>query len=187
MKKIISVFFVLCICLSVSAQEHMKFMGIPLDGTIDNFALKLKEKGVTYDAVKSETAGPGGRIFKGMFIGEDATFMVFFNAKSKMVFGVGVELSYPDVESAHLPFVNLTELLQNKYPTATSEASKDSDGDVNGLAFNIPDKTGVKRIGFILQTLKVSDSYQNGGCSIYLMYTDMDNFQKSEAINNEDL
>lgn len=104
-----------------------------------------------------------------------------------MVFGVGVELSYPDVESAHLPFVNLTELLQNKYPTATSEASKDSDGDVNGLAFNIPDKTGVKRIGFILQTLKVSDSYQNGGCSIYLMYTDMDNFQKSEAINNEDL
>ena len=52
MKKIISVFFVLCICLSVSAQEHMKFMGIPLDGTIDNFALKLKEKGVTYDAVK---------------------------------------------------------------------------------------------------------------------------------------
>ena len=54
MKKIISIFFALCMCLSISAQEHMKFMGIPLDGTIDNFTLKLKVKGVTYDVAKSK-------------------------------------------------------------------------------------------------------------------------------------
>ena len=134
-----------------------------------------------------KTAGSGSRIFCGTFMGNEATFMVFYNVKSKMVIGVGVELPYPSVESAHLPFVNLTESLQEKYPNATSEASKDPDGEVNGLAFNIPDKTGAKRIGTILQTMNVSDFYPNAGCSIYLMYSDMDNFEKSEAINNEDL
>ena len=44
MKKILSVFFALCLCMAASAQQHMKFMGIPLDGTIDNFAMKLKQK-----------------------------------------------------------------------------------------------------------------------------------------------
>ena len=58
MKKILSIFFALFVCLSLSAQEHMKFMGIPLDGTIDNFTLKLKAKGVAYDAAKSKVAGP---------------------------------------------------------------------------------------------------------------------------------
>lgn len=187
MKKIISIFFALCVCLSISAQEHMKFMGIPLNGSIDNFTLKLKTKGVTYDAERSKAAGPGGRIFNGTFMGENATFMVFYNTKSKIVYSVAVELLYRDVESTHMPFVNIANQLQNKYPTATRDVSKDNDGDANGLAFNIPGKTGTDRIGFILQTLKVSESYTNRGCSIYLMYTDMDNFQKSEVINNEDL
>ena len=92
MKKIISVFFAFCLCMAASAQQHMKFMGIPLDGTIDNFALKLKAKGITYDAAKSRALGPGGKIYNGTFMGEKATFMVFFNAKSRIVFGVSVEL-----------------------------------------------------------------------------------------------
>ena len=54
MKKIISVLCVFCLCMAVSAQQHMKFMGIPLDGTIDNFAMKLKAKGITYDAAESK-------------------------------------------------------------------------------------------------------------------------------------
>lgn len=187
MKKITSIFFALCVCLSLSAQEHIKFMGIPIDGTIDSFGAKLKGKGVEYNAVKSKTAGPGGRIFSGTFMGTKAEFMVFYNVKSKIVWGVAVDYYYPDVESTHLPFVNLAKGLQDKYPDATSEATKDSDGKANGMAFNIPDKTGVKWIGFIHLNLKKSDSYQNGGCHIYLIYTDIENFDKSEAINNEDL
>ena len=46
MNKIISVFFAICLCMAASAQQHLKFMGIPLDGTVDNFALKLKAKGI---------------------------------------------------------------------------------------------------------------------------------------------
>lgn len=185
MKKIISVLFVLCLCMAASAQQHMKFMEIPLDGTIDNFALKLKAKGMTYDAAKSKTAGLGIRVFNGTFVGENAMIAVYYNSKSKIVYGAAVELQYSTVESAHTPFANLTEQLQQKYPNAKYRANRDSDGDANGVAFDIPDKTETKRIGVILQTLNVSDS--GYGCSIWLMYTDVDNFQKNDNINNEDL
>lgn len=185
MKKIISILFMLCLCMAASAQQHMKFMGIPLDGTVDSFALKLKVKGVTYDAVASKAAEPGSRIFNGTFMGKNAMFIVYYNTKSKMVFGSAVIFQYSTVESAHLPFANLTESLKQKYPNAKYEVSKDPDGDANGLAFNIFNKTETKIIGLILQTLKAS--IHGDGCSVCLMYTDMDNFQKSEAINNEDL
>lgn len=185
MNKIISVLFVLCLCMAASAQQHMKFMGIPLDGTIDNFALKLKAKGVTYDAAKSKAAGQGIRVFNGTFVGENAMIAVYYNSKSKIVYGAAVELQYSTVESAHTPFANLTEQLQQKYPNAKYRANRDSDGDANGEAFDIPDKTETKRIGVILQTLNVSDSGR--GCSIWHMYTDVDNFQKNDNINNEDL
>ncbi len=185
MKKIISILFALCLCMAASAQQHMKFMGIPLDGTIDNFALKLKAKGVTYDTAKSKTAGQGCRVFNGTFMGEKATINVAYNPKSNMVFSAVVEMQYPTVESAHIPFLNLTESLQQKYPNTTPEENKGPDGEFIGLAFNIPDETSGNSIGFILQSLKTSSF--GSGVSICLMYTDMDNFEKCEAIFNEDL
>lgn len=187
MKKIISVFFVLCVCLSISAQEHMKFMGIPLDGTIENFALKLKAKGVTYDAMKSRAMSPGCKLYNGTFMGEKATFMVFFNAKSRVVFGVSVEMSYSSVELAFTQFKNIGEQLMKKYPKAVYEENKDSKGDVNGLSFSIQDEAETKRIGIIILAVTPSKSLLKNDCTINLTYTDVANFQKSEAKNNEDL
>ena len=185
MKKIISVLCVFCLCMAVSAQQHLKFMGIPLDGTVDNFALKLKAKGVTYDAAESKLADAGTRIFYGKFMGEKARFIVFYNYKSKIVFSAAVELNYPTVESAHTPFVNLNDQLQQKYPDATCKEYKGPDGDVDGLAMEIFDETGDNMIGFILQTLKAPSS--GYGISIYLTYTDSDNLMKSEKILSDDL
>ena len=185
MKKIISVLFAICLCMAASAQQHMKFMGIPLDGTIDNFALKLQAKGITYDAAESKAAGKGIRKFCGTFMGEKATFTVFYNYKSKIVFSAVAELYYPTVESAHTPFVNLNDQLQQKYPDATCKEYTGPDGKTDGLAFDIFDETGDNRIGFILQTLRVPSS--GYGISICLTYTDTDNLMKSEKILSEDL
>lgn len=185
MKKIISVFFVFFLCMAASAQQHMKFMGIPLDGTIEDFSMKLKAKGVTYDAAESKAAGKGIRKFCGTFMGEKATFTVFYNYKSKIVFSAVAELYYPTVESAHTPFVNLNDQLQQKYPDATCKEYTGPDGKTDGLAFDIFDETGDNRIGFILQTLRVPSS--GYGISICLTYTDTDNLMKSEKILSEDL
>lgn len=147
--------------------------------------MKLKAKGVTYDAAKSKAAGPGVRVFNGMFMAEDAIIRVAYNPKSRMVFSAVVELQYPTEKSAHISFLNLTESLKQKYPNATCEENLDPDGDFIGMAFNIPDETGDNSIGFILQSLKTSSS--GYGISIYLTYSDMDNFLKCEAMVNEDL
>ena len=171
--------------MAASAQQHMKFMGIPLDGTIDDFSMKLRSKGVTYDAAESKAAGKGIRKFCGTFMGEMATFTVFYNYKSKIVFSAVAELYYPTVESAHTPFVNLNDQLQQKYPDATCKEYTGPDGDVDGLAIEIFDEAGENMIGFILQTLKAPSS--GYGISIYLTYTDSDNFMKSEKILGEDL
>ena len=171
--------------MAASAQQHMKFMGIPLDGTIDDFSMKLRSKGVTYDAAESKAAGKGIRKFCGTFMGEKATFTVFYNYKSKIVFSAVAELYYPTVESAHTPFVNLNDQLQQKYPDATCKEYTGPDGKTDGLAFDIFDETGDNRLGFILQTFRVPSS--GYGISICLTYTDSDNLLKSEKILSEDL
>ncbi len=187
MKKIFFLLITLCVCLSISAQEHMKFMGIPLDGTIDNFALKLKAKGVTYDAARSKSLPPGSKSYNGTFMGEKATFVVYFNTKSKVVFGVMVDMPFSSTELAYTPFKNIAEQLLKKYPKAVYQANKNSKGNMDGLSFSIPNETETKRMGLIIQTLCPSKSLLDDDCNINLMYTDVENFQKSEEINNEDL
>ena len=147
--------------------------------------MKLKENGVTYDAAESKSADAGTRIFHGKFMGEKARFVVFYNYKIKIVFSAAVELNYPTVESAHTPFVNLNDQLQQKYPDATCKEYKGPDGKTDGLAYDIFDETGENRIGFILQTLKAPSS--GYGISIYLTYTDTDNLMKSDEILSDDL
>ena len=188
MKKIISVIFAFCICLSISAKEHMKFMGIPLDGTIENFALKLKAKGVTYDAALSKKLSPGSKLYKGTFMGENATFVVMFNAKSRLVFGVGVEISYPSLELAKTPFLNIAEQLHTKYPTAIYDRiDKEGSNDDIGVSFTIPEDDSTELLGIIMQSLKRSDDILSTNYSINLIYTDIKNYKKHQSINNEDL
>ena len=53
MKKLILLFLSVIVCVTMQGQTHMKFMGIPLDGTVESFSQKLKAKGINYDAVAS--------------------------------------------------------------------------------------------------------------------------------------
>lgn len=51
MKKLISILLFACMAIGMSAQEaqeHLKFKGIPIDGTVSEFVAKLKQKGCTY-------------------------------------------------------------------------------------------------------------------------------------------
>ena len=98
-----------------------------------------------------------------------------------------MELSYSSVDLAHVPFVNIAGQLLKKYPKAVYGANKDSNGDTNGLTFSIPNESDTEKIGVIIQTLNNSQSPLKDECTISLMYTDVENFKKSEALNNEDL
>ena len=73
--------------MCIQAQtEHLKFMGIPLTGSITAFQEKLKAKGIEYDAEGSRQIKVGCRCFKGSFSGEKANFYVYYNEKTKIVY-----------------------------------------------------------------------------------------------------
>jgi hypothetical protein len=72
--------------MNVVAQDgHIKFMGIELNGTITDFQSKLQAKGLTLSSVSSESPS-GIRVFDGVFSGEDAQIVVWYNPRSKQVY-----------------------------------------------------------------------------------------------------
>ena len=79
MRRIVSL-FICCISAFVmyAQTEHMKFMGIPLNGTISSFQSKLLSKGIKYDEVLSRHLGVGCRCFNGNFSGEKANIYVYY-------------------------------------------------------------------------------------------------------------
>lgn len=88
MKRIIILVFVCLITVFTQAQnpiEHMKFMGIELNGTITDFQAKLLEKGLTVSPLSKQQPN-GMRSYDGTFSGENAQIVVWYNPKSKEVY-----------------------------------------------------------------------------------------------------
>lgn len=71
--------------LSISAQEHLSFKGIPITGSINEFCQKLRSKGFT-------SIGRDGNVhfFSGDFTGRNATVGVTATDDNKNVFAVVV-------------------------------------------------------------------------------------------------
>ena len=180
MKKIVVTLMLSLFCLMVQGQAHMKFMGIPLTGHVDLFTQKLKAKGLTCDVAKTKVAPSGTKYYKGVFMGEDAEFMIMFNSKDKTVFSVVVDIEYSTLESVKSQFVDIADKLKEKYPDAAIGLSKNDDGDVDGVKFSIPDKEKKNLMGLIIQTTILPDGVHEKYYRISLSYCDVANFNKNE-------
>lgn len=124
MKKslIILILSVLAMCLPVQA-EHLKFMGIPLTGTITQFQQKLAAKGVKYDKAMSQQLPAGVRMFNGTFAGEKSKIFVYYDPSSKVVYKAKAVSGYPSASSCNTKYEDLKSMLSSKY----SEAETDID------------------------------------------------------------
>ena len=60
---------IFAIASSAQSNVHIKFMGIPVTGTIAQFQAKLVAKGCTYNKVASASISNGTRAFNGTFVG----------------------------------------------------------------------------------------------------------------------
>ena len=88
-KRIVTLMFLIVLAIGsrhAQGQEHMKFMGIPLNETINQFQTKLSAKGVTVDVAANKTIGVGCRTFKGFFSGKDAQIFVYYDENTKVVY-----------------------------------------------------------------------------------------------------
>lgn len=75
----VSTLFCLLLVVAAFAQAsngHMKYMGIPITGTIAQFQAKLAAKGVKYNQQLSGMLEAGTRSFNGTFAGNKVTIFV---------------------------------------------------------------------------------------------------------------
>lgn len=84
MKKYLTLILFVLMSITAAAQ-HMKFMGIPLNGTIAQFTTKLQSKGITISPT-NKYSGAGCRYFSGSFFGKRAEFYVYYIPSSKLVY-----------------------------------------------------------------------------------------------------
>ena len=187
MKKTIVTLMLSLFCMIVQEQTHMKFMGIPLNGNVELFMQKLKAKGLTCDVAKTKASPSGVKIYKGLFMGEDSEFMIFFNPKDKNVFAVEVSPDYSSLELAKTLFANILKQLKEKYSKAVVDVLKDSDGNAEGFQFYVSDAEEKKMLGIIMQKLIRPDGILQRKYLISLFYGDVENFKKSENKNYDDL
>ena len=86
MKKIVLDIIFCCVCLSINAQSHLTFKGIPIVGDANEFALKLRDKG--YTLIDSND---NFYFFVGTFAGhENVTIAVVGTPKTNTVYKVSV-------------------------------------------------------------------------------------------------
>ena len=185
MKK--TIILLLCCFLTISLyaqKEHLKFMGIPLNGTITQFQQKLQAKGVRYDAKSSKSIPTGCKIFKGSFSGKPADFYVYFDEKTKIVYRAKAVIQKKGSESVKSEQMNFKDLLSNKYPNHVPQ-----DGEQGGFpAYSIllPDSQN-EYLGSI--DLYITDTGYSFLDDYYLHidYTDGPNGNTHQKNNMDDL
>lgn len=112
--------FTLCclLCAIVSLAQtntHIKFMGIPITGTITQFQNKLIAKGCTYNKTLSASLPNGSRAFKGTFVGNKVEIYVYYDIKTKIVYRTKAAINGVSEDIADQEYSKIKNLLSQKY------------------------------------------------------------------------
>lgn len=105
---------ILFIAVAVQAQ-HLKFMGIPLDGTIEEFEEKLIAKGCECVVDTALVSEDGNRFYEGKFAGEDARILISYDPDTEIVYQGFAQIPNLDEETAHNIFGKFKNLISFKY------------------------------------------------------------------------
>lgn len=181
MKKTAIFFICLLFSILVNAQnDHLKFMGIPLNGTISQFQVKLQNKGLIYDVESSKRFAPDKK-FNGFFAGEKCNVYVYCNIKSKVVYRAKAVAEREELKDINNLLNKFKEMLENKYINAeVKEDKKELWTDYNLYVFNDSNE-------FIGSIQLYVDKLLYGGYSLHIDYTDSENYKANESEKMEDL
>jgi hypothetical protein len=106
--------------VEMSAQkDHLKFAGIPLDGTISQFHPKIVAKGFKYDAELSKQF-ENSRAYNGVFAGENCLVYVYYDTKSKIVYRAKAIVENLSQSIAEQKFDSMKSRLCAKYTEENS-------------------------------------------------------------------
>ena len=128
MKKELLLMITCLMAVTMQAQtEHLKFMGIPLNETINSFQSKLQKKDIKYDNVVNKKLNFGCRGFVGTFSGENSQIFLYYTPKSKIVYRAKAVLECANGEKGEERLTDYKNLLSKKYPDGIG-SSGEQDG-----------------------------------------------------------
>ena len=185
MKRLIQILVFSLLSIYLPAQaEHLKFMGIPLTGTITQFQQKLASKGVTYNKSESERAAVGTRVFKGTFAGSKAKIVVWYNPKTKIVFGAKALYEYYTTSSRDNKYDEIKTMLSQKYYEESDE-TEIKDG-LEQYLVRVTDDYGYSTIGYI-NLYRTKDDFTYSTYYVHVEYIDSENYRSDQNSKMNDL
>ena len=185
MKKglIILVFCILAMCVPVQA-EHLKFMGIPLTGTITQFQQKLAAKGVTHDKKTSATVPVGTRFFTGTFAVSKADIVVWYDADTKIVYGAKAVYECYSTSTRDNKYNDIKNMLSTKY-SEESGGTDYQDGHEN-YKITVTNDDGYM-IGMISLYCTQGEFPYDDTYFVHVEYLDAQNYVKNQNSKMNDL
>ena len=114
MKKalLFAIMFVLSVnSIAQNTEEHMKFKGIPIDGTLSDFTQKMKQKGFTFKGIED-----GMAMFEGEFAATKGCTIIAVAKSTNAVHKVAVV--FPDCDTWSClsnKYESLKDMLTQKY------------------------------------------------------------------------
>ena len=186
MKRIVLFIVATFFMLGLAAQTpHLKFMGIPLDGTINSFQTKLTQKGFTPDATTNRQIGVGVRCFiGGTFSGEKASVFVYYNPKTKIVYRAKAVIESSTESYIDNLYNKLKKSIGDKYKSRSEFESSYHDGHASGAYYIWKDD--VELLGRIDLYVTKPISYLDNRC-LHIDYWDLLNSNKNDKQNSDDL
>lgn len=157
--------------------QHLKFLGIPLDGQISEFDKQLQKKGYKRDY--SDDDAVGRKVYDGSFLGEKAKIVVYYNEKLNKVYSAKAYYSNLSEKHAKEKFENIKSLLIKKYPNAEYKDYMDTDYLPQFAVFLLE--------GMINVYLRKWSYSQNDIYSTHIEYSDRQNYLTDEETNMDDL
>lgn len=178
MKKLLIAITAMLTLTATAQTEHVRFMGVPLDGDIQQFQAELTAKGCSHDPEASAAMPKGVMVFKGNFAGHDAQLYVFHNETTNLVYQAQAVITCKGKDACEAVFDDINSQLQEKYGTLLSTKSVQYGHDSYGYTVMSEQRVVMGDIGlFVTKDENTTDSF-----SVHVQYTDTANQRKHQAL-----
>lgn len=166
--------------LTINAQ-HMKFMGIPIDGNVNMFASKLMSKGFSISP-KNKKTGVGKRLMKGRFYDQEVDLCIIYIPLTKIVYGVVIRFHNSNRTILERMMEDIGDSVKEKY-ICKEEEGKTNAGYDTTIYYIYEESNQNKLIGKINMGVKFDDwDYE-----LFLVYQDEQNALKNKQIKDDDI
>lgn len=165
-------------------QDHMKFMGIPLNGSINQFQAKLAQKGVKVDVVVNKSIGKGCRAFKGLFSGKDANIYVYYDETTKIVYRAKAVVEALNENLNDDNYNYFSTMLSAKYIDAVTKIGEEDTHESKSFFILNNSSENPSLLGEIDV---YCSNYYRIKYFVHIDYTDFGNSIKRESRNFDDL